>query len=220
MIWNLFRNKKKDNYPLFWKEYLNCFELEQTQNWKQLRFVVLDTETTGFSKQEDRILSIGCVSLTSNKIEVSNNFEVYLNQSVFKAETVKIHGLLKGGKLTKIDEIEALKQFLDYIKNDVLVAHHASFDIGMIDEALIRNGLGRLQNKCLDTSALYKKSKHLVYQDHVKNYTLDELCEELKVQQTDRHTAIGDALITAIVFQKILSRIFFNKTFDLKKLFY
>jgi len=219
MIWNLFRHKKVDEHPQFWKEYLDSFNNETPQSLKEHRFVVLDTETTGFSMQEDRILSIGCVTLIDNKINVTDNFEVYLKQTVFKADTVKIHGLLKGGKLIKIDEFEAIKQFLSYIKNDILVAHHAHFDIGMIDKALIRNGLGKLRNKSLDTGILYKKSKHLIYQDHLKNYTLDELCEELKVEKTDRHTAIGDALITAIAFQKILSRIFFKKKFSLKKLF-
>lgn len=219
MVWNFFKHRKNNNRPEFWKEYIDSFNTALSQKRENIRFVVLDTETTGFSKQEDRILSIGCVSLINNKINVNNNFEVYLNQKVFKAETVKIHGLLKGGEMNKIDEFEALKQFLSYIKGDVLVAHHANFDIGMINEALIRNGLGRLRNKCLDTGAVYKKSKHLIYQDHLKNYTLDELCEELKVEKTDRHTAIGDALITAIIFQKILSRIFLKKEFNLKKLF-
>ena len=221
MKWNLFKQKEKDaNRPEFWKEYLNSFNTQLSQNREDLRFIVLDTETTGFNKQEDRILSIGCISLIGNKIDVNQSFEIYLNQSIFKAETVKIHGLLKGGQLTKIDELEALKQFLSYIKNDILVAHHAGFDIGMIDEALIRNGLGRLRNKYLDTNSLFKKSKHLLYRDHLKNYTLDELCEELKVNKSDRHTAIGDALITTIAFQKILSRIFFKKKFNLKKLFH
>ena len=219
MIRNFFKYKKNKNRPEFWKEYLESFKTSISQSRENVRFVVLDTETTGFSKQEDRILSIGCVSLINNKINVNNNFEVYLNQTVFKIDTVKIHGLLKGGKMNKIDELEALKQFLSYIKGDVLVAHHANFDIGMIDEALIRNGLGKLRNKYLDTGTIYKKSKHLIYQDHTKNYSLDELCEELKVEKTDRHTAIGDALITAIIFQKTLSRIFLNKEFNLKKLF-
>lgn len=219
MVWNFFKHKRKNNYPDFWKEYLDSFNTETSHLREHLRFVVLDTETTGFSKREDRILSIGCVSLIHNKIDIANNFEVYLNQTVFKAETVKIHGLLKGGEMIKIDELEALKQFISYIKSDILVAHHANFDIGMIDEALIRNGLGRLKNKYLDTGTLYEKSKHLIYQDHLKNHTLDELCETLNVEKTDRHTSIGDALITAIIFQKILSRIFLKKEFNLKKLF-
>jgi DNA polymerase-3 subunit epsilon len=220
MMWNLIKHKKKEDLrPEFWKEYLNSFKNEIPQNLEELRFIVLDTETTGFSQQKDRILSIGCVSLLNNKIEVTANFEVYLMQSIFKAETVKIHGLLRGGEIDKINELEALKQFLLYIKNNILVAHHASFDIGMIDEALIRNGLGRLQNKFLDTGILYKRSKHMLYQEHLKKYSLDELCEILKVEKTDRHTAIGDALITAIIFQKIVSRIFLKKDFDLKKLF-
>ena len=46
------------------------------------------------------------------------------------------------------------------------------------------------------------------------------LCEELKIQKIDRHTAIGDALITAIAFQKIVGRLNKKNMMKLKKLFY
>lgn len=220
MVWNIFKSKKNHSYPTFWTEYLSLFDTKSSDKREDLRFVIFDTETTGFSKQHDRILSIGCVTLQNNTIDVSNSFEVYLNQTVYKVETAKIHGLLKGGKLNKIDELEALKQFLKYIQNYILVGHHVAFDIGMINEALIRHGLGILKNRSIDTGSVYMKSKHLIYQDHLKRYTLDELCNELKVAKTERHTAIGDALITAIVFQKIMSRMFYKKTFKLKKMFY
>ncbi len=212
MVFN-FLNKKNEDFPEFWKAYLDAFNEKNKLPLQNTRFIVLDTETTGFEKKKDRILSIGAVSLTNNKINVSDNFEVYLEQDIFKPETVKIHGLMKAGKLEKTTEIEAIEQFTDYIKNDILVAHHAGFDIGFINEMLLRHNLGKLKNKVLDTGTLYKSSKHLVYQDNLKHYSLDDLCEELKVQKVDRHTASGDALITAIVFQKIVSRL--NKKNDL-----
>lgn len=220
MIFSWFKNKKNTHYPDFWIEYLNGFKIKNKLNLQETRFISFDTETTGFDTLNDRILSIGAVSILNKTVAVSDTFETYIKQSVFKKDTVKIHGLLKKGKLHQIEELAALKLFLAYIKNDILVAHHIGFDYKMINEALLRNGLGKLKNRKLDTGTLYKKSKHIIYRDNLKNYSLDDLCEELKIQKIDRHTAIGDALITAIAFQKIVGRLNKKNMLKLKKLFY
>ncbi len=210
---------KKRNYPDSYKTYLAGFKKDEKKLLSETRFVVFDTETTGFDKVEDRILSIGAVSVLNNTINVSDSFEIYIHQEVFKSESVEIHGILKGGNLEKVTEKEAIEQFLDYIKNDVLVGHHVGFDMAMVDRMMRRNNLGKLRNNCLDTGVLFKQSKHLVYQENLKNYSLDDLCEELKIEKIDRHTASGDALITAIAFQKILTRLDKNNNLKLKDLF-
>lgn len=202
--------KKKKEYPVFWQEYLDGFTNQTQKGILNTRFIAFDTETTGFDTQNDRILSIGAVSLTNKSIHINENFEIYIKQDIFKAETVKIHGIMKNSDLPKVTEIEAIKKFIVYIKNDVLIAHHASFDYAMMNQMLLRNGLSKLKNKCIDTGVLYKKSQHIIYQNNNKNYSLDELCEELIIRKTDRHTATGDALITAFAFLKICSRL--NKT--------
>lgn len=201
--------KKKKTYPDFWNQYLDTFN---SKNQKEnaitsTRFIAFDTETTGFNKKEDRILSIGAVSFTGKTIHVNDSLELYLEQTVFKPETVKIHGLMKSSSLEKVSELEAIKTFLAYIKNDVLIAHHAHFDRNMVNEMLLRHGLGKLKNKFIDTGILYKKSLHIIYRQNEKTYTLDELAKELNVPVVDRHTATGDALITALVFLKILGRL-------------
>ncbi|WP_238320849.1 3'-5' exonuclease [Neotamlana nanhaiensis] len=196
------------NYPDFWLEYLNTFKSKKRGIIQETRFVAFDTETTGFDSKTDRILSIGAVSITGKTIQVNQSLEIYIEQDVFKPETVKIHGLLKKGSLQKITEIEAIKLFLDYIKDAVLVAHHAGFDKKMVNEMLIRNGLDKLKNRFIDTGILYNKSKHIIYRDNLKeHYSLDDLSDELNVTKEDRHTASGDALITAMVFLKILARL-------------
>lgn len=212
-------SKKDNNFPDFWKEYIGKFKQNSKLTIEECRFVVFDTETTGFDKKKDRILSIGAVSLINNTIDVSKAFELYLEQEIFKPDSVEIHGILKKGNLVKVTELEAIKQFLEYIKNSVLVGHHIGFDYGVINQMLMRNGLEKLKNLSLDTGTLFKKSKHLVYQDNLKHYSLDDLCEELKVEKIDRHTASGDALITAVVFLKILSRLNKNKKLTLSDLF-
>ncbi len=199
--------KKKQTFPDYWNDYLKCFENKKDESIHASRFIAFDTETTGFDKKEDRILSIGAVALINKTIQVNKSLELYLEQDIFKPETVKIHGLMKTGSLNKVTELEAIKAFLLYIKSDILIAHHANFDKNMVNEMLLRHGLGKLKNKFIDTGYLYKKSKHIIYQENLKPLSLDELCIELNVPMVDRHTATGDALITALVFLKILARL-------------
>ncbi len=208
MVFKWFNKNNNEHLPEFWRRYLSYFKnANKLPPIDNTRFVVFDTETTGFDIDRDRILSIGAVTVEHKTIAVNNSFEVYLDQEIFKPETVKIHGILKRGELDKISELEAIEAFLDYIKGDTLIAHHAWFDYSMINSLLKRHGLGKLKNEFIDTAKLFKKSKHIIYHENLKNYSLDELASELNVQVIDRHTATGDALMTAVIFLKILSRL-------------
>lgn len=206
MMFKWLQNKKHD-FPEFWNVYTNRFKKTAIVPIEQARFVAFDTETTGFDKKNDRILSIGAVSIKNNMIQVNKSLELYIEQDVFKKESVKIHGLMRNGSLEKVSEFQAIESFLSYIQNDIIIAHHAGFDYSMINQMLQRHGLGKLQNKVIDTGVLFNKSKHIIYREQEKQYSLDDLCKELNVPKVDRHTASGDALITAIVFLKILSRL-------------
>ena len=199
--------KQQKDYPDYWLSYLEHFKKKKKADIAQTRFIAFDTETTGLNTKEDRILSIGAAAFTGKTIAVNNTLELYLKQDIFKPETVKIHGIIRSGSEKKVSEQEAIKIFINYIKDAVLIAHHASFDKNMVNNMLIRHGLGKLKNKFIDTGVLYRKSLHIIYQDNTRPYSLDYLCNELNVEPIDRHTASGDALITALVFLKILSRL-------------
>lgn len=205
--------KRNNNLPSFWKTYEATFIEKIPERVENVRFVVLDTETTGFKYNSDRILCIGALSLQSKAISVKEIFEVYLKQEYYDKETAKIHGILKKGKRNRISELEALKKFLVYLGNSVIVAHHAAFDIKMINTALKRHGLPKLKNKELDTSILYKRSLLVTsLLEKKEHYTLDELADKFNISKKDRHTAVGDAYITAIAFLKILNRLKPEKT--------
>ncbi len=182
-------------------ERLNC-SIEST------RFVVLDTETTGFNYTDDRILCIGAIVLENGVIDLQNVFEHYIDQEHFDKSSVQIHGIIRSDVLDHKSEIEVLQLFIDYLGDSVIVAHHTKFDVTMINNALERNGLPKLANKCLDTAVLYKrtliKSNLLQHKDH---YTLDDLADKFDISKKDRHTAVGDAYITAIAFLKILKKL-------------
>lgn len=190
-------NKIIKEHPKFWETYLTYFEENQS---KEKRYVVFDCETTGLDHKSDRILSIGAVAIQHNEIIVNDYLEVFLHQEVFKAETVLIHGILREGKEEKIVEAEAVIRFLEFVKDATLVGHHVDFDIEMINQSLARLDLGKLKNQSMDTDIMYQKLKYLPYEQHT---SLDELCTIYKIKKSDRHTASGDAFITALLFLKL-----------------
>lgn len=170
-----------------------------------LDYVVLDTETTGFDYEKDRILCIGALKLSHQRIRVQDALEVYIEQEHYNCDSTAIHGILSREERPRLQEAEALRLFVDYLGEAVIVAHHAQFDMTMINTALQRHGMPKLTNKVLDTSTLYRKT--LIASPLIRKkerYTLDDLADTYDISKKDRHTALGDAYITAIAFLKIL----------------
>ncbi|MDC6385694.1 3'-5' exonuclease [Flagellimonas taeanensis] len=203
-----FSPKKQLELPSFWREYEDVFQQKLPEKVHDNTFIVWDTETTGFRLDRDRMLCIGAVKLLNGSIAVKDSFEVYIHQEHYDAESAGIHGILRNGKRERISELDALKLFLHYIKNHVLVGHHVMFDVNMVNAALRRNGLPKLKNKTLDTGLLYKRTLLTSNVLHKKEkYALDELAEKFSISKKDRHTALGDALITAIAFLRIVEKL-------------
>jgi DNA polymerase-3 subunit epsilon len=204
----------------FWGKSETLSDEELLNDIDTTRFVVLDTETTGFDYTNDRILCIGAIVLQNNTIPIHDSFEVFIQQEHYDKATAKIHGILKEYILDRPTELEALQQFLAFLGDSIIIAHHTIFDVTMINNALERNGLPKLTNKTLDTAVLYKKTllvSHLL--ERKDNYSLDELADKFDISQKDRHTAMGDAYITAIAFLKILNKLRNKKGLTLKQLF-
>tara|TARA_R110002012_G_scaffold283304_1_gene473522 strand:+ start:45620 stop:46279 length:660 start_codon:yes stop_codon:yes gene_type:complete len=217
-MFKFFKNNSP-NVPDFWIVYANAFKTSIPEDIDSNTFIVLDTETTGFDYTEDRMLSIGAVTVYQQTIAVNKGFEIYIKQEVYGKEAAKIHGILKHGTIPKVSELDALKMLLSYIGNKTIIAHHAIFDINMINNALARHHLPALKNKYADTSQLYKKtllkSNLITKKEH---YSLDELADKFNISKKDRHTAMGDAYITAILFLKIRSKLKEKKIHKLKNL--
>lgn len=202
----------------FWKKEENLFD--ENISIEETRFVVLDTETTGFDYDNDRILCIGALVLENGIIAVQDSFELYIEQDHYDKSTAQIHGILKAFVIQRPTELEALEQFLAFLGDSIIIAHHTTFDVTMINKALERNGLPELNNKRLDTAILYKKTlikSHLF--ERKDHYTLDDLADKFDISKKDRHTALGDAYITAIAFLKIVSKLREKKEINLNSLF-
>jgi DNA polymerase-3 subunit epsilon len=195
MSWFSIFNSSRD-YPEFWKEYLMQFKAEKSEF-----YVAFDCETTGLDPKKDRILSIGAVKFTAERILINQNKEWFLKQDLARDDSIKIHGILPSSEASVWSEAEAVKAFLDYIGNAVLVGHHVNFDVNMVNMALKRLGAGQLKNRQKDTNSLYKEKGHYA---HEQNFSLDELCKKYQLKASNRHTALGDAYLTAQIFQRLL----------------
>lgn len=171
-----------------------------------VRFVALDTETTGFDPRRDSIITIGALSVINGEILLEDSFEVLLPIS-HNTSSVTVHGITRDESQAGMDEREALELFLDYLRDGVIVGHHIGHDIEAIGFACERHFGFRLKNRSLDTMDL---TLHLerdgAFHDRQMpdGFTLDGLCEMFGVVAHDRHTAGGDAFITAQIFLRLL----------------
>ncbi|MDX2151405.1 MAG: 3'-5' exonuclease [Bryobacteraceae bacterium] len=171
-----------------------------------VRFVVLDTETTGLDPKRDRLISMGAVAVTGGKIRLDDTFEVLLRVS-HNSASVTVHGITRDEASQGMGEREAIEQFLEYLEDGVIVGHHIGHDIQTIEAACERHFGTRLPNKSLDTMDLtlhLNREGAFAGRTLPRGFSLDGLCEMFGVAPHDRHTAGGDAFLTAQVFLRLL----------------
>ena len=171
-----------------------------------IRFVVLDSETTGLDPRRDRLITIGAVAVQNGEIRLDDCFEVML-ELAYNSSSVTIHGITRDESRGGLDEPEALSAFLEYLRDGVIVGHHIGHDIQMLNAASERSFGFTLRNQYLDTMDLtlaLEKEGALTGRTLPTGFTLDALCEMFGVVPHDRHTAGGDAFITAQIFLRLL----------------
>jgi DNA polymerase-3 subunit epsilon len=153
---------------------------------------------------------MGALPLSKNRLQPSQVFSRFLNPqtSPDHSRSVVIHGLLPNaqGRIYH-EEVSALKDFLAVCGGKVLVGHHLAFDRGMIDRALKRHGSGPLLNQGIDTAQLAKRLSPSGYWRPADAYALEVLARRYQIELSDRHTAVGDSYITAMLFLKLCSRL-------------
>ncbi|MBK1883617.1 3'-5' exonuclease [Luteolibacter pohnpeiensis] len=178
---------------------------------EQLRFAVIDTETTGFEIGRDRLLSIGLVIVAEDRIEVEQSGGWLIQQSdVPLNDAVRIHGIMPDESAEGEPEAEVLKDLLPRIADTIFVAHHTGFDLGMINSALFRHYALKLRNPWLDTAEMAIKTLDAFART---NYVaqrppgLDEVCQQCDIRPMARHTATGDAFTTAEVLLSLCARL-------------
>ena len=114
------------------------------------RKLILDTETTGLNFNNDRIIEIGIVELIDNVL-TQNYFHEYINpETNISISAQKVHGISNEFLTGKPTFNKIAKNFLDFIKDDIIIIHNAEFDTNFINKELQNCGFNNIKNFVID----------------------------------------------------------------------
>jgi DNA polymerase-3 subunit epsilon len=107
---------------------------------------------------------------------------------------------------------EVFEKFLGYLGTDILVGYHVGFDLHFLNSYMQQAHGFPLQNLVLDAQCMCHK---VCFPPHLRSYagrlkdaqSLDTIARHFGIEIQERHTALGDALATAMIFQRILLEI-------------
>ncbi len=210
--------------PLAYENLHALDHLDLKQRAKSLRYVILDLETTGLSLTSDRVISLSAVRMVDGHILLGDVFSSLVNPGrSIPFSTIKIHGIMPSmvARAPALDEV--FDQFLLYLGSDIIVGYHVQFDLFFLNSCMKRKYGMRIQNLALDAMFMCKK---IVIPAHIQNYAgrvkgnqdLDAMARHFDIEIPERHTALGDALATAMIFQRILAELEKSGPADLRSL--
>ena len=164
-------------------------------------FVVVDTETTGTSARNNRIIEIAAVKVVGGEVVDEFSQLIHPGQlipSYITRLTQITNGMVYG--MPNADEV--LPLFTDFLGSGILVAHNLSFDMGFINAELDRAGLPPIDNTSLCTLRLARRLLK-----GLRSKGLSALAAFYGIKVVGRHRALGDARATAHVLTRFLDRL-------------
>lgn len=166
----------------------------------ELSFTVFDTETTGLNPAEgDEIIQIGAARIVNGKLLRQESFEQLVNPGrLIPAATIPIHGITQDMVKGKPPITEVLPAFYSFAQDTVLVAHNAAFDMKFLQMQERHTGLV-FRHPVLDTLLL-----SVVVHPNQESHRLEAIAERFNITVLGRHTALGDALVTAEVWLRLI----------------
>lgn len=167
---------------------------------RKLTYVAFDTETTGLNPSEgDEIIQLGGVRVVNSRLLPSECIDQLVNpQRPVPRASVEIHGIDPTLLSSQPTIGEILPRFHAFVADAVLVAHNAAFDMRFLQLKEQATGL-HFDNPVLDTLLLSS-----VVHPHQEGHSLDAIAKRFNLTIVGRHTALGDALVTAEILLKLI----------------
>lgn len=167
-----------------------------------MRYVVLDTETTGMPVADGhRIIEIGCVELEGRN-PTGRHYHVYLQPDRASDEgAIAVHGITDDFLKDKPRFKDIADEFFEFIQGSELVIHNAPFDIGFINNEFAL--LGQTERADIAEHCGVLDTLMLARERHPgQRNNLDALCKRYGVDNSGRelHGALLDAEILAEVY--------------------
>ena len=159
-----------------------------------MREIILDTETTGIKFSEGhRVIEVAALEVV-DYLPTGKVFHKYINpQRDVPLSSTDIHGITEKFLVNKPLFTDIAEEFLEFIQNDIIVAHNAPFDIGFLNFELQKCQKNILTNKIIDTLSLARE------RFPGQGVSLDALCKKFSIDnsQREKHSATLDAELLA-----------------------
>jgi DNA polymerase-3 subunit epsilon len=159
-------------------------------------FSVIDIETTGGNATNNKIIEIAVVVHDGEK--VLKKWESLINpESYIPSGITELTGITQFMVADAPKFHEIAKELIEITENTIFVAHNVRFDYSFIRSAF--NDLGyTFTRKQLCTIQLSRK----IFPE-LPSYGLSAIAQNLHLHNPDRHRAMGDAITTARLLEKI-----------------
>ncbi|MFB6354889.1 MAG: exonuclease domain-containing protein, partial [bacterium] len=162
-------------------------------------FVAVDLETTGTVPRKNEIIEIGAVRYRRGK--AIDEFQTMVN-SVEEIPLVirELTGIDNEDLVGAPDAETALRQFLDFIGGEIIVAHNAPFDAAFLHYSMKRHLDKPFLNEYEDTKELARE-----IMPGLAAHGLKDMCRRLGIDMGSHHRALDDAYSCGEVYVQLLS---------------
>ncbi|MEC9482051.1 MAG: 3'-5' exonuclease [Halomonas sp.] len=166
--------------------------------------VAIDCETTGLDPKTAELVSIAAVRIKGDRVLTSDALDLRLQQpKSLNGDSIRIHRL-RGVDLDEGDSVQdALEKLLDFIGNRPLLGWCIDYDITVINRHL-RPLLGfDLPNVTIDLAQAYQREVRRIRPQLEPHLSFETIAKALGVPVMGRHTALGDAVTTALMYVRL-----------------
>lgn len=162
-------------------------------------YTIIDIETTGGQPSQDKITEIAMVKHDGTRI--IDEYSTLLNPNrPITWYVSKLTGITDEMVAKAPQFYEVARKIVEFTEGCIFVAHNVRFDYSFIKKEFHALGFN-FHRKRLCTVRLGRK---LI--PGQPSYSLGTLCQNLGIEITDRHRALGDAKATAVLFEMMLRR--------------
>jgi len=168
-----------------------------------MKEVLLDTETTGLSSVNDKIIEIACIEIEDH-IPTGEKFHVFLNPEMEISQgAYDTHGISKEFLKDKPKFNDVAKDFTKFIDGKKLVIHNAEFDLAFLNKELKEVGEKQISKDNIVDTLNVAREKFPGAQN-----SLDALCKRFKIDNSRRqkHSALLDCELLAKVYIELFEK--------------
>lgn len=160
-------------------------------------YVMIDTETTGFSSTYDSMLEISAVKVKDG--QAVDTFHTFVASDVIIPEFItNLTGITNEMLKNAPPEYEAARKAKEYIGDSIIVGFNTKFDINFINEALKETYGIQLENYYVDVLRYARKLF-----PEMKHHRLRDMAELFNIEREKEHRASHDCLTTIKVFEAL-----------------